>query len=129
MKTNRPTPKNIDEYIAGFPLEIQRILERIRATIRAAAPDAQETISYGMPTFTLKGYLVYFAAYNKHIGFYPAPIGIEEFKAEIAEYEAGKGTLQFPLDKPIPYDLISKIVTFRVQANLARAEAKGKKIK
>ena len=127
MKTNRPTPKNIDEYIAGFPLEIQRILERIRATIRAAAPDAQETISYGMPTFTLKGYLVYFAAYNKHIGFYPAPIGIEEFKAEIAEYEAGKGTLQFPLDKPIPYDLISKIVTFRVQANLARAEAKGKR--
>jgi uncharacterized protein YdhG (YjbR/CyaY superfamily) len=126
METNRPTPKNIDEYIAGFPLEIQKILEQIRATIRAAAPDAQETISYGMPTFTLKGYLVYFAAYKKHIGFYPAPIGIEEFKDQIAEYEAGKGTLQFPLDKPIPYDLISKIVSFRVQANLARAEAKTK---
>jgi len=123
----RTAAKTIDEYIAGFSPDVQEILEKIRVTVRNAAPDAQETISYGMPTFTLNGYLVYFAAYKKHIGFYPAPIGIEEFKDEIAEYESGKGTLQFPLDKPIPYDLISKIVSFRVQEKLAKAETKGKR--
>ena len=96
------------------------------ATIHTAAPEAQETISYGMPTFTLDGYLVYFAAYKRHIGFYPAPIGVEQFKDEIAEYETGKGTLQFPLDRPIPYDLIGKIVTYRVQEKLAKAKAKRK---
>ena len=127
--TIRSTAGTIDEYIAGFPTHVQVILEKIRETIRQAAPAAQETINYAIPTFTLHGNLVHFAAFDRHIGFYPAPIGIEEFKDQIAEYEAGKGTLQFPLDKPIPYDLISKIVTFRVQANLARAEAKGKKIK
>ena len=97
-------------------------------TIRTAAPDAEETISYQMPTFTLKGnYLVYFAAYKKHIGFYPAPIGNAEFKEALSVYAAGKGTVKFPLDKPIPFDLISKIVKFRVKENLARAAAKGKK--
>ena len=125
----RTASKSIDEYIASFPSDVQEILEKIRTTIRNAAPGAQESISYGMPTFTLNGYLVYFAAYKNHIGFYPAPIGIEKFKNEISEYESGRGTLQFPLDKPIPYDLISEIVAFRVQENLAKAEAKGKKTK
>jgi uncharacterized protein YdhG (YjbR/CyaY superfamily) len=128
MKTKQTAPKNIDEYIAGFPNDVQEILEKIRMTIRKAAPDAEETISYQMPTFTLKGnYLVYFAAFKKHIGFYPAPIGNAEFKEELSVYEAGKGTAKFPLDKPIPFGLISKIVKFRVKENLARAAAKGKK--
>jgi len=128
MRTNQTAPKNIDEYIAGFPNDVQEILEKIRMTIRKAAPDAEETISYQMPTFTLKGnYLVYFAAYKKHIGFYPAPIGNAEFKEELSVYEAGKGTVKFPLDKPIPFDLISKIVKFRVKENLDRAAAKAKK--
>jgi len=128
MKTNQTAPKNIDEYIAGFPKDVQEILEKIRMTIRKAAPDAEETMSYHMPTFTLKGhYLVYFAAFKKHIGFYPAPIGNAEFKEDLSAYEAGKGTVKFPFDKPIPFDLISKIVMFRAQENVERAEAKGKK--
>jgi uncharacterized protein YdhG (YjbR/CyaY superfamily) len=126
MDAGRSQPRDIDEYIAAFPPDVQAILQKIRATIHAAAPEAQESISYAMPTFSQNGYLVYFAAYKKHIGFYPAPIGVEQFKDEIAEYETGKGTLQFPLAKPIPYDLISKIVTYRVQENLAKAEARRK---
>ena len=125
MKTKPAAPQNIDEYIAGFPNEVQEILEKIRMTIRKAAPEAEETIRYQMPTFTLNGtYLVYFAAYKKHIGFYPAPIGNDEFKDEIAAYAAGKGTLQFPLDKPIPHGLISRVVKFRIQENLERAGTK-----
>lgn len=128
MKTNQKAPKTIDEYISGFPKDVQEILKKIRLTIRKAAPDAQETISYKMPTFTLKGsYLVYFAAYKNHIGFYAAPRGNMEFKEELSVYESGKGTLQFPLDKPIPFDLISRIVKFRVKENLAEAAAKGRK--
>jgi uncharacterized protein YdhG (YjbR/CyaY superfamily) len=128
MKPKQTAPKDIDEYIAGFPNDVQEILEKIRRTIRKAAPDAEETMSYQMPTFTLKGnYLVYFAGFKKHIGFYPAPIGIAEFKEELSAYGAGKGTLKFPLDKPIPVNLISKIVKFRVKENLGRATAKGKK--
>ncbi len=127
MRTDQTTPKNIDEYIAGFPHDVQEILEKIRMTIRKAAPDAEETISYQIPTFTLKGYLVYFAAYKKHIGFYPASTGIEKFKNELSVYEGAKGSVKFPLDKPIPFDFISKIVKFRVKENLERAEAKGKK--
>ena len=96
-------------------------------TIREAAPDAQETIKYQMPTFTLKGNLVHFAAFKKHIGFYPLPTGIEQFKDELSVYKGGKGSVQFPLGKPIPFDLISRIVKFRVQENLERAEAKRKK--
>jgi uncharacterized protein YdhG (YjbR/CyaY superfamily) len=127
MRTNQSAPKNIDEYIAGFPNDVREILEKIRMTIRKAAPDAEETISYKMPTFNLKGhYLVYFAAYKNHIGFYAAPRGNAEFKEELSVYEAGKGTLKFPLDKPIPFDLISKIVKFRVKENLAKA-AQGMK--
>ncbi|KPJ88365.1 MAG: hypothetical protein AMJ53_16925 [Gammaproteobacteria bacterium SG8_11] len=126
METNRITPKDIDEYIANFPKDIQEILEKIRTTIRKAAPNAEETISYGIPTFTLKGNLVHFAAYKKHIGFYPTSTGIQKFKKELSAYEGSKGTVRFPLDKPIPYDLISIIVKFRVKENLERAEAKMK---
>ena len=129
MRTDQTAPKNIDEYIAGFPQDVQEILEKIRLTIRKAAPDAEETIKYQIPTFTLKGNLLSFAAYKKHIGFYPAPIGNAEFKEELSVYATGKGTVKFPLDKPIPFDLISKIVKFRIKENLERAEAKAKKRK
>ena len=122
MKTSQTAPKDMDEYIAGFPERIQEILQKIRATIKKAAPEAEETISYKMPAFNLQGHpLVYFAGCKKHIGFYPAPIGRDEFKEEIAPYESGKGTLQFPLDQPIPYKLITKVVKFHARENLARA--------
>jgi len=124
MKTNQAAPQTIDEYIAGFPPEVQAILQKIRLTIKKAAPDAEETISYQMPTFTLHGNLVHFAAFKKHIGFYPVPTGIEQFKKELAVYQQGKGSVQFPLDQPIPYGLISKIVKFRVKENAAKAKAK-----
>jgi len=125
MKTN--APKNIDDYIAGYPKDVQVILKKIRTTIKKAAPEAEEAMSYQMPTFKLKGNLVHFAAFKNHIGFYPAPTGIEQFKKELAIYQKGKGTLQFPLDKPLPLGLITKIVKFRVKENLARAAAKGEK--
>jgi uncharacterized protein YdhG (YjbR/CyaY superfamily) len=123
------TDKNtsIDTYIASFPAEIQAILEKVRLTIHAAAPDAQETINYGMPTFTLHGNLVHFAAHKEHIGFYPTPSGIERFKNELSAYEGAKGSVKFPLDQPIPYDLIRQITLFRVQENVSRAQAKAKK--
>jgi uncharacterized protein YdhG (YjbR/CyaY superfamily) len=126
MSTEKVTPKTIDEYIAGFPKDVQEILEKIRMTVRKAAPEAQETIKYGMPTFTLNGNLVYFAAFKKHIGFYPPPTGLEKFKNELSAYAGPKGSLIFPLDQPIPYDLIREIVVFRVKENLERAEAKRK---
>lgn len=127
MESKKTGFTSIDEYIATFPEEIQKILEKIRATIKAAAPDAEEKISYQMPTFFLKGNLVHFAAFKKHIGFYPVPTGIEKFKKELSAYAGAKGSVQFPLDKPIPYGLIGKIVKFRVKENLAKAAAKGKK--
>lgn len=127
MDPKQPTPRNIDEYIASFPEVVQAVLEKVRQTIKDAAPEAEETIKYQMPTFTLKGNLVHFAAYQKHIGLYPAPSGVEEFKAELSVFESGKGTLRFSLDKPMPYDLISRIVKYRVQENLEKATAKGKK--
>jgi uncharacterized protein YdhG (YjbR/CyaY superfamily) len=113
-----PTPKKqfttIDEYIKAFPEDVQRILEKIRQTVRKAAPEATETISYGMPTFNLNDtYLVYFAAYKNHIGFYPLPLGNKALK-ELAPYQGAKGAVRFPLDKPIPYDLVKKIVAFRL---------------
>jgi uncharacterized protein YdhG (YjbR/CyaY superfamily) len=108
---------------------VQKILEKIRATIREAAPQAKETISYGIPTFTLNGrYFVYFAGYKKHISLYPAPRGDVKFKDELSAYKGGKGTLQFPLDQPIPYDLIRRIVDFRIQESLAKAEAEKKSL-
>lgn len=126
MRPEQTSPKTIDEYIAGFPPDVQEILQKIRMTIREAAPQAKEKISYQMPTFTLKGNLVHFAAFSKHIGFYPVPTGIEAFKEELSVYKGGKGSVQFPLDQPIPYDLIRRIVLFRVQENLQKAADKAK---
>ncbi|NLR60518.1 hypothetical protein HGH93_20580 [Chitinophaga polysaccharea] len=117
----------IDAYIATFPGAIQTILEEIRTTIKKAAPDAEEAIRYGIPTFRLQGNLVHFAAFKNHIGFYPTPSGTEAFKDEIAPYRAGKGTIQFPLDAPMPLGLITKIVKFRVKESMVAKAAVKKK--
>jgi uncharacterized protein YdhG (YjbR/CyaY superfamily) len=127
MKVKQTAPRSIDEYIAGFPGNVRKVLEKLRKTIRSAAPNAQETISYQIPAFTLNGHLVYFAAWKEHIGFYPASTGIEKFKKELSPYEMSKGTIRFRLDEPIPFDLISRIVKFRVEQNLASAAARKKK--
>jgi uncharacterized protein YdhG (YjbR/CyaY superfamily) len=127
MKTDQTVPKDIDEYIAGFPEDVQEILKKIRATIREAAPEAEEAIKYLMPTFTLKGNLVHFAAFKNHIGLYPTPSGIEEFKDALSPYASAKGSARFPLDKPIPYGLIREIVEFRVKETLGKADARKKK--
>ncbi len=124
---NKTPPKNMDEYISLFPTDVQTILEKIRLTIKKAAPTAQETINYQMPTFTLHGNLVHFAAFKNHIGFYPTPSGIENFRKELSVYEGAKGSVRFPLDKPIPYALIGKIVKFRVKEVMQKAEAKSSK--
>ena len=114
----RSTATSIDEYIAGLPPETQTVLEELRALVRASAPDATETISYAMPTFDLNGrHLVHFAGYEKHIGFYPVPSGVEAFKEELTPYKQGKGSVQFPLGRPLPVDLIRRIVEFRVAEN------------
>jgi uncharacterized protein YdhG (YjbR/CyaY superfamily) len=126
VRNEQTAPKTIDEYIAGFPQDVQETLQKIRATIREAAPDAEEKIAYQIPTFLLKGNLVYFAAFKKHIGFYPAPTGIEEFKEEVSVYGWAKGTVKFPPDKPIPFDLIRRIVRFRVKENLERVKLNKK---
>ena len=112
-------PSTIDEYIASFPDDVQGILETMRQTIKKAAPAAVETISYQMPTFKLNGKnLVHFAAFKHHIGFYPVPSGITAFQKELSVYKLGKGSVQFPLDKPLPYDLVKRIVLFRVKETL-----------
>jgi uncharacterized protein YdhG (YjbR/CyaY superfamily) len=116
--------KNIDEYIAAFPEDIQSLLEQMRATIKKAAPRAEEAIKYGMPAFTLNGNLVFFAGYKNHIGFYPAPRGVAEFKKALSAYGGGKGTLKFPIADPLPLPLITKIVKFRVQKNLSKTKTK-----
>lgn len=118
---------DIDEYIAGFPTKVQKILQKVRKTIQKAAPDAAEAISYAIPTFKLNGNLVHFAGYQNHVGFYPAPQGVAEFEVDMARYGAGKGTARFPLDEPIPYELIARITTFRVGKNMERAAAKSTK--
>jgi len=120
---------SIDEYIASFPGKTQRILKELRATIRAAAPGAEERISYQIPAFSLTGNLVYFAAFKTHIGFYPTSSGIRAFKRELSIYESGKGSVRFPIDKPLPLELISKIVKFRVAENLKNAKIKSRKRK
>jgi uncharacterized protein YdhG (YjbR/CyaY superfamily) len=112
--------ETIDEYIKVFPADVQVILEKMRKTIRKAAPKAVEAISYRMPAFKLNGYLVFFAAFKHHIGFYPTPSGIEAFKKELSAYKWAKGSVQFPLDKPILYKLVEKIVIFRVKENLKK---------
>jgi uncharacterized protein YdhG (YjbR/CyaY superfamily) len=129
MESNKAGFRSIDEYIAGFPEETQRTLEELRATIKAAAPNAEEIISYGMPCFALKGNLVYFAVAKNHIGFYPTPSGIEAFKDELSIYEGAKGSVKFPRDKPLPLKLIGKIVEFRVAENLKKAELTSSKKK
>ncbi len=129
MQSNKTGFTSTDEYIATFPREIQKILEELRATIKGAAPDAEEKISYQMPTFFLNGNLVHFAAFKNHIGFYPTPAGIEKFEKELSRYEGAKGSIKFPIDEPLPLELISKIVKFRVTENLKKAETKSKKKK
>jgi uncharacterized protein YdhG (YjbR/CyaY superfamily) len=127
MKASTKKPRNVDEYIATFPANIQQRLKSIRRTIRKAAPDAEEKISYNIPGYKLAGaYLIYFAAFAKHIGMYPAPRRADEFKDELAGYGGGKGTVQFPLDKPLPLDLIRRIVQFRAKLNRETAQAKLK---
>jgi len=120
-------PNNIDEYITVFPPIIQEILEQCRLAIKEAAPQATEVISYGMPAFKLNGILVWFAAYSKHIGFYPHSTGIDAFKNEISTYKRSKGAIQFPLDKPIPFKLITEIVKFRVIEDMEKAKLRKKK--
>ncbi|KQO14743.1 iron chaperone [Paenibacillus sp. Leaf72] len=129
MDSNQTTFETIDEYIAGFPQEIQELLQAMRKVIKEAAPEATEKISYQMPTFELHGNLVHFAAFKKHIGFYPAPRGIAAFKEELSVYKGAKGSVQFPLDKPLPYELISRIVAFRVAENTKKAQEKLNKKK
>lgn len=124
MMTDSGSLKNIDEYIAGFPRDVQEILEQIRSTIKKVAPDAEEVIKYRIPTFVLSGNLVHFAAFKNHIGFYPTPSGIEVFKDELSRYEGAKGSVQFPIDKPMPLSLIEKIVKFRVKEAQAKSKAK-----
>jgi len=119
-------PNNFDEYIVSYPKEVQKLLEQLRATIKKAAPQATEVISYSMPAFKLNGMLVWFAAYSKHIGFYPRIAGIEAFKKELSVYKGAKGSVQFPLDKKLPLGLITKIVKFRVAENLEQAKKKRK---
>ena len=122
-------PKDIDEYIARFPADVQVILEQVRTTIRTAAPEAKETISYQMPAFRQHGILVYFAGWKTHIGLYPPVSGGKALEKAIARYSGPKGNLQFPLDEPIPYDLIERVVRLRVKQDLAKAAAKRKKRK
>ena len=115
---------SIDDYIASFPEETQKILEQIRSTIKNVAPEAKELINYGIPTFALNGNLVHFAAFKNHIGFYPTPSGIEAFRKELSSFEGAKGSVKFPIDKPMPLDLITKIVKFRVQESVAKKSGK-----
>ncbi len=129
MKTDSDIPKTIDAYIDGFPDDIQKILRKIRGIIKAAAPEAEEAIKYQIPTFVFNGNLVHFAAFQKHIGFYPTPSGIEQFKDALSAYSGAKGSVQFPLESPIPYSLIKKIVKFRVEETREKmaTTTKGKK--
>ena len=125
MKASKTKPAGIDGYIVSFPKDIQIILHKIRTVIRKAAPEAEETINYGIPTFRLEGNLVHFAAYKNHIGFYPAPSGIRAFQKELSVYKGSKGAVQFPLNKPLPVNLISRIVKFRVKENIEKAGIKA----
>ena len=129
METNKSAYGSIDEYIALFPADIQKKLQELRATIKSCAPGATEKISYQMPTFFLHGNLIHFAAFKNHIGLYPTPNGIQAFNNELSIYESGKGTVQFPLDQPLPLELVKKIVKFRVDENMKKADLKDAKKK
>jgi uncharacterized protein YdhG (YjbR/CyaY superfamily) len=126
MKTDNSSPETIDQYIASFPRDLQKILKQIRATIKSVAPEAEESIKYRMPTFVLNGNLVHFAAHKNHIGFHPTPSGIEAFKEELSQYNGAKGSVQFPMDRPMPLSLIGKIVKYRVDEVRAKSKAKKK---
>ena len=128
MKDGKTAYRSIDEYIRSFPADVRKTLNRLRQEILSAAPGAEETISYGMPAFKLRGILVYFAAYKNHIGFYPTSSGIRAFRKDLSKYKCSKGTVQFPIGDPLPYPLIKKIVKFRISENLERdREKSGKK--
>lgn len=127
MREDSIAPANIDEYIALYPPNVQKLLGQVRSVIRKTAPAALETIKYQIPTFSLHGNLVHFGAFKNHIGFYPAPSGLVEFKDELSVYNSGKGSIQFPIEKKLPLDLIIKIVKFRVNENLGKAGTKGRK--
>lgn len=129
MEDNQVTCESIDEYIRKFSPEVQTILESLRKVIKESAPGATEKMSYQMPTFALHGNLVHFAAYKNHIGFYPTPSGIDAFQEELSGYKGAKGSVQFPIGEPLPYELISKIVKFRVDENIKLAEEKKKRKK
>ena len=129
MVASRRQFKTMDEYINTFPEDVRTILNELRQTIKIAAPEAQETINYQMPTFTLHGNLVHFGAFKDHIGFYPTPTGIEAFKKELAPYKGAKGSVQFPIDQPLPLPLIRRIVEYRVKENVERKQKKKTNIK
>jgi len=127
VKTEPGVPKDIDEYISGFTPEVQKLLTKVRAVIRKSAPGAEEAIKYRLATFVFHGNLVHFGAFKSHLGFYPTSSGTAHFKADLSAYEGSKGAVRFPFDQPIPYDLIERIVKFRVTENLARAKSKRTK--
>jgi uncharacterized protein YdhG (YjbR/CyaY superfamily) len=122
-RSSKQKAKTVGEYIAMYPSNVQSILKKLRQTIKESAPGAQEVISYQIPTFKLNGNLVHFGAFEDHIGFFPTSSGKEAFKKELSKYKGGKGTVQFPFDRPIPYDLVSKIVKYRVKENLAKEKS------
>lgn len=124
MKTNESAAREVDDFIARYPADVQEILQKIRGIIREAAPDAQEKLNYGIPTFTLNGNLVHYSALKNHIGFYPTPSGVEKFKKQLSNYSGAKGSVQFPLDQPIPYELIRSITEFRVKEQRAKNKKK-----
>ena len=126
MEAKKKVAKNIDEYISQFPPEVQGVLQKVRETIRKAAPKATETISYAIPCYMYHGYLIYFAGFKNHVSVYPAPRGAAEFKDELAVYKGGKGTVQFPLDEPLPVKLIARMVKYRMKENEEKEKSKGK---
>lgn len=124
MATSRKRPNDFDDYLNRFPKEVQQRLQKMRLTVKRAAPQAKEKISYGIPSFTLNGMLVWFAAFKNHIGFYPRTSAIAAFKKELSVYKGAKGSVQFPFDKPLPLALISRMVKFRVKENLSKGKKK-----
>ena len=122
---DKSVANNIDEYIARYPADVQKLLQDVRKTIQAAAPQAEEAMAYGIPTFKLNGNLVHFGGFKQHIGFYPAPQGLEAFRKELSKYKGSKGAVQFPLDQPMPLALITRIVKYRVKQNQEKAKEKA----
>jgi uncharacterized protein YdhG (YjbR/CyaY superfamily) len=124
MKSTESSSQEVERFISRYPAEVQEILYKIRSIIREVAPEAQEKLNYGIPTFTLNGNLAHYSGFKDHIGFYPTPSGVEKFKKQLSKYEGAKGSVKFPLDQPIPYDLIREIVEFRVKEQRAKSNKK-----